>query len=277
MTVKTIYFIFVNFNDSETTIRCIESIEQLVNIGSKIRTIIIDNASNIVDYDLLRQKCLNKKNVALYRSEENLGYFGGLNLGISKIYSTEDHYVVIGNNDLLFPENFLELLQGKISLFESYPVVSPNIITLDGVHQNPHVIKNISRFREIIFDLYFLAYPLALLIKIIAKATNKFTDRKDELQHAVAQTISQGYGACYILGPLFFKHFNNLWAPTFLMGEELFLSKQLEGKGFKIFYEPSIIVKHCLHTSMAKIPGKRKWKIERDSHKIYRKYVKIWS
>jgi GT2 family glycosyltransferase len=276
MSIKNVLFIFVNYNDSATTLNCIDSINKMEGTSSAIKIIIIDNASRTDDFHSLEEKVRVIKNTELYRSEQNLGYFGGLNMGISKAGLIKDSYAVIGNNDLIFPQNFLELVQKKADLFESFPVVSPNIITLDGIHQNPHVIKSISPFRELVYDLYFKSYYLALLIKVIARITKNFTDRKDELQHSVAQTIYQGYGACYILGPLFFKHFDRLWAPTFLMGEELFLSKQIESKGLKLFYEPSIVVKHCLHASMGKLPGRRKWEIERESHKKYREYVKIW-
>ena len=119
-------------------------------------------------------------------------------------------------------------------------------------------------------------YYLAVIIKKIAVVTKRFTDRKDEEQFEIAQTIYQGCGACYILGPLFFRCFDSLWAPTFLMGEELFLSKQLESKNLRIYYEPSIIVKHHHHATMDKMPGKRFWEISRESHRVYRKYVKIW-
>jgi GT2 family glycosyltransferase len=238
---------------------------------------VVDNASERSDFNVLKQKTANIENVRLFRSDKNLGYFGGLNFGISKINITRDIFTVIGNNDLLFPEDFIKSINNKLTLCDTYPVISPNIITLDGTHQNPHVVERISRFRELIYDLYFTNYYIAMVIKTISSITNRYTDRSDELQHEIAQTIYQGYGACYVLTPLFFKNFNTLWAPTFLMGEELFLSKQLEGKGFKVFYEPSIVVKHCLHATMGKLPGKNKWKIERESHKIYRKYVKVWN
>jgi GT2 family glycosyltransferase len=110
----------------------------------------------------------------------------------------------------------------------------------------------------------------------LAKLTQRFTDRKDEQQHAVAQEIRQGYGACYILTPKFFEHFDELWAPTFLMYEEFFLAKQLEDKGFKTYYEPRIMVTHHCHASTGTLPGKFRWQLSKQAHKEYRKYVKVW-
>jgi len=275
--IKKVCFVFVNYNDAPTTISCIKSIESISKSECKIEIIVVDNASDKKDIESLSAEVQKRSNIELVLSEKNLGYFSGLNLGLSRIPPDEDQFVVIGNNDILYPENFLSVLTENKEKIVQYAVISPDIVTLDGSHQNPHVVHSISAFREILYDLYFTNYYLGMLITKIARVTNKFTDRDDENQHEIPQTIYQGYGACYILPPLFFKHFSQLWAPTFLMGEELFLSKQLEEKSLKIFYEPAIRVTHCLHASTEKIPGKKKWEISRESHKVYRKYVKIWS
>jgi len=121
-----------------------------------------------------------------------------------------------------------------------------------------------------------MIYGFAIIINFVAKVTKKITDRSDEQQFDKAQMIWQGYGACYILGPLFFEHFDQLWAPSFLMGEEFFLSKQLEDENFQVFYEPSIIVKHHCHATVDKMPGKTIWKMGKESHALYRKYVKLY-
>src|ERR1700676_135036 len=104
-----------------------------------------------------------------------------------------------------------------------HPVICPDIVTLDGIHQNPHVIERISRIRELVYDIYYSYYYVALLIRRLASLTARFTDRTDETEWSVRRLIYQGHGACYVLGPAFFRNCAELWAPTFLMGEEFFL------------------------------------------------------
>jgi len=270
-------FVFTNYNNSHYTRDVIHSITLNKNYDDSY-IVVVDNKSETADVELLIIIEQDYPSVKIIYNDENSGYFKGLNIGIEylrKKYTDLDH-MVIGNNDLFFPPDFIDTLYSNRSLFEKYPVISPDLLTLDGVHQNPHVIDKISKKREIIYDLYYSNYYLSVLIGYAAKVTKRFTDRSDEEQFEVAQTIHQGYGACYILGPLFFEHFNLLWAPTFLMGEEFFLSKQLEKKGMKVYYEPSIKVNHHDHATMGKLPGKKLWKISKDSHKIYRKYNKIY-
>jgi GT2 family glycosyltransferase len=270
-------FVFTNFNNSRFTRTAIHSLS-LNKDWNNCYVIIVDNNSDENDIKLLKEIKRDYPSIRLILNSENIGYFKGLNVGINYLRNKEENvnYIILGNNDLCFPNNFIASIYDNLSKLECYAIISPDIIGLNGSHQNPHVVKDISKFREIVYDLYYSNYYLAVIIKKVATLTNKFTDRKDEEQFKIAQTIYQGCGACYILTPLFFNYFELLWAPTFLMGEEYFLSRQLASKNLNIFYEPSIIVHHHCHATMEKIPSKKFWEISRESHKVYRKYIKIW-
>lgn len=270
-------FVFTNYNNSKFTLDAIESILKN-DFASSAHIIIVDNKSDEKEIEILNNISSRSRNISIIYNEINEGYFKGLNTGIK--FLRENHkdiiHIVIGNNDLIFPPEFMQSIIENENLFQLYPVISPDIITLDGAHQNPHVIKRISIFREFIFDLYHSHYFIARLITTIAHKTRSFTDRRDEEQFMIPQTIWQGYGACYILSPVFFKYFDQLWAPSFLMYEEFFLSKQVENIGMKVYYAPGIKIIHQQHSSVSKIPKKKLWEFSRDSHKIYRKYIKIF-
>lgn len=269
-------FIFTNFNNSNYTEGALISINGAGFEDAPV--IVVDNNSD--EGSIIKLKALDKKfsNLDLILNPNNIGYFKGLNVGINyarKVHRNVDYWI-IGNNDLVFPKDFAKQLESCDDVLKKYPVVSPNICMLDGTPQNPHVISAISKKREFIYDLYHSSYTLAGLITKVAKLTHKFTDRKDEQQHEIAQEIYQGYGACYIIGEKFFEEFGELWSPTFLMYEEFFLSKQLEEKGYKTYYEPRIMVTHHCHASTSTLPGRYRWQLCRDAHKEYRKYVKVW-
>lgn len=268
--------VFTNYNNSHYTRKAIHSLA-LNKDWNDCDVVIVDNNSAENEKKLLEDINKEYPTVHLIFNHENQGYFNGLNIGIQYLRKKANiNFIVVGNNDLIFPDTFINSIYFNEDKFKSFPVISPDIMTIDGVHQNPHVINKVSKFREIIYTLYYSNYFLAVVIMKISEITKHISDRKDEEQYEVGQTIYQGYGACYILGPLFFKHFNDLWAPTFLMGEEFFLSKQLSDKKLQIYYEPSITVHHSCHATMGNIPNKKKWEIAREAHEIYRKYVKIW-
>lgn len=271
----SIAFVFTNYNNSKFTKLAVESIQRSDAKDSPV--IVVDNASTVLDQNLLKTLELQYPQIKVIYNATNLGYFPGLNIGIEYAHRhhPEAQYLVVGNNDLEFSEQIASEILKKTELLGKYPVISPNITMLDGSPQNPHVVTGISKFREFIYDLYHSSYILADIIIKLASLTHRFTDRRDEQQHAIPQEISQGYGACYILTPLFFKTLKTLWAPTFLMYEEFFLSKQLEDNGYKVFYEPSIKVRHHCHASTGQLPGRLRWEYSRKAHKEYRKYVKV--
>ena len=107
--------------------------------------------------------------------------------------------------------------------------------------------------------------------------TKLISDRNDEKHHSTASEIYQGHGSCYILGHIFMKHFEVLFAPTFLMSEEFFLSYQLKQKKYRIYYTPLIQVIHFGHASLKNVPSRKIWNISRISHKIYKKYLKLYN
>lgn len=267
-------FVFTNYNNSQLTRETVTSIARSGN-GLNSVVVIVDNNSDAADVDRLREIERDVEGVTLVLNDQNVGYFPGLNVGIRYL---RDRYadldcIVAGNNDLLFPETFHEVVNDCRDLLSRYAVIAPDLVTLDGVHQNPHVIRGISPIRELIWDAYYTNYHLARLIGFLAQVTRKMTQRRDYLEYASARPIYQAYGACFILTPLFFKHFDLLWAPTFLMGEEFFLSHQVEEKKLQVYYEPRIVVIHHEHATVSKLPSRQFWSMSRASHKVYRKHV----
>ena len=270
-------FVFTNYNNSDITAEAINSIlNNIIDNEFNIEIIIVDNDSNLNEKNKLREISESTKFVKVIYLSENIGYFKGLNEGIKNLTNPSNFYdfVVIGNNDLYFENNFLKSVYENYNLFKNYPVVSPDIIRLDGFHQNPHVTKPISKFREIMYDAYYSNYYLSKIISFTANMTRKYTHRGDEKSYKIGGEIIEGYGACYLLGPLFFKSFEYLLAPTFLMGEESFLYYQLKEKNYNIYYEPNIKVKHHDHATVSNLPSKKFWKLSKDSHKIYKEFKK---
>ena len=241
--------------------------------------VVVDNNSEKKNVLELSEIEVDNRVKVIYE-KDNLGYFGGLNVGIKWVRDRQSilkfDLWLVGNNDLLVTDQFLDSVKSTSDIFNMYPVVSPDIMTLDGIHQNPHVIHKISPFREFVYTIYHGSYWLSVFIHYIAKVTKKYSDRKDELQHEYAQEICQGYGACYFLTECFFKNYNYLCNYSFMMHEELFLSIQLSEKGYKVYYEPRIKIIHSCKGATSLVPNKVIWGYSRRAHRIYRKYVNIF-
>ena len=267
-------FVLVNYNGCELTIKAVDSI--LRNGSSQYATVVVvDNSSNDSDVETLRLSLGSLERVKLIENNENLGYFPALNVGLEYLATqpTKFFAVVVGNNDLEFPPDFYETVSSSRHLFAENPVVSPNIISVDGIHQNPLVKSRITRTRILIWEVFYSNYYLAMLMLFVAQRTRKFTLRNDNNFHDESGYISQGYGACYILTGLFFSEYRRLWDPVFLMLEEFFLSMQLEAKNYRIYYEPSIVVRHVDHASVSRLPSRALWSFTRSSYRLYRRFI----
>lgn len=269
-------YVCTNYNNSSYTLKAIQTL--LVNPRHAYRVVVVDNQSGAEDVAQLRELARCEPTVQVIFNQENVGYFRGLNIGIRSLRAMHPdiQWMVVGNNDLEFPVDFSDCLANNAERLRPYAVVSPDIITVDGEHQNPHVISKISTTREIFYDLYYANYYLGLVIQKLAMMLPSLSERSDEEHWRIAQPIYQGHGSCYLLGPRFFEQFDELWAPTFLMSEEYFLSKQLSDAGQEVYYEPAIQVVHHWHASMAGLPSRQRWAFARDAHREYRKFVKVF-
>jgi GT2 family glycosyltransferase len=269
-------YVCTNFNNSSFTIGAATTL--LRNAGHQSSIVVVDNCSDDSNKATLRELAAAQPAVKVIFSPENLGYFRGLNLGIRYLRERDAsiEWYVIGNNDLEFPQDFGDKLEANVPRWRDHSVVSPDIVTLDGSHQNPHVIAKISKFREFVYDVYFSNYYIGMLAQKLAMQFRRVSDRSDEEQWEIAQPIYQGHGSCYLLGPNFFERFSELWAPTFLMSEEFFLAKQLMDVGQKVYYDPAVRVIHHWHGSLAGLPNRRRWELSRVAHREYRKHVKLF-
>lgn len=269
-------YVCTNYNNSSFTVAAVASLVK--NQGHDLRVFVVDNASRPEEVALLRQLALEQPIVRVIANPTNVGYFAGLNLGLraARAEDKDASWIVAGNNDLEFPSDFCDRIERQADEYRRHSVISPDVITLDGHHQNPHVISDISTIREIFYDLYYSNYHLGLLILKAAKLFPKATRRGDEDQWQTARPIYQGHGSCYLLTPRFFSQFEEFWAPTFMMSEEFFLSLQLKKVGEQVFYSPAISVTHHWHGSLQDVPSRRRWAMARDAHREYRKYVKVF-
>lgn len=117
-------FIAVNYNATGDTIEFLESAKKITY--PNIEIILVDNASKENPEAIIRKQF---PEITFIRSEKNLGFAGGNNLGIA---AAKGEYLFFLNNDtLLFPD-FLEPI---ISFMQANPQVgmaSPKVLYPDG-------------------------------------------------------------------------------------------------------------------------------------------------
>ena len=125
---KDVVFICVNYNDNDVTSKYVTNVLNMKS-NFNIKIIIVDNSSIIDDQIKLSNFVKNTSNENLYllNSDINLGYFKGLNLGIKfAIKKFDFDFLIIGNNDLIFDQDFLFELE--ISSYDpTVMVLAPDV------------------------------------------------------------------------------------------------------------------------------------------------------
>jgi GT2 family glycosyltransferase len=270
-----ILIVIVVYNNAEKLINNIRSIRKCNDYNDNdIRITILDNSDNSQVSNSILEYC-DPIGVEYCKMNTNMGYFGAINKYLFSKKEENYKYVIIGNDDLLFSQDFFSVLNS--SKYENNIfVVAPNIIrTLDRVHQNPHVVSGISLIRRIFYYFYYLCYPVSVVMSSISILLKKFNlgNRKDVDNNKEAIIIKMGYGACYILTDYFLKKIRRLDKPPFLMGEEAFLSNQVRENGGNIIYDPTLLIYHEDHSSTGKIENRKVYNWSKESYKVYRKYL----
>ncbi|MDD1538231.1 glycosyltransferase family 2 protein [Riemerella anatipestifer] len=264
-------FICVNYNSKEETLKYIDSVLSLQD-SERAFVVVVDNSPQSDDYSELRDFIKNKElsNRVFIHKMENKGYFQGLNFGIHKAREINPscRMMVVGNNDIVFDKKFLSILV-DLPIEDKAMVLSPDVITNEGSHENPHVVNKIGFLRKLKYDLFYSHY-------IVGKILSKLKDinkRPFKAYDPERKKLHMGIGALYILTPNFFKHYEYLSEEVFLYGEEAILAGQVQAVGGEIWYEPSLVCHHNESSTTSKMASKAKYKIIQESYRIYRKYL----
>jgi GT2 family glycosyltransferase len=140
MNTLKIGFVFTNYNNSQLSLNAIKSIiDNSKQFNTEVQIAIVDNNSTPQEIAILKDgvEKIGLTNVKALFEQTNLGYFKGLNAGVKYLKDTfgSFDYLIIGNNDLIFPKAFFDKLISNHDRLKELHVVSPDLITLDGVHQ----------------------------------------------------------------------------------------------------------------------------------------------
>lgn len=209
--------ITVNYNGYAVTCEMIESVFRHVTTPFEI--IVVDNAS--VE-DEARMLQIKYPEVRTFRSEINLGFAGGNNLGIRE---SQGEYVLLLNNDTTVDCDFLKPMIERFKIESAAGVVCPKI-----------------KFEMFPNTLQFAGYtPLS---KITLRNSLIGFMEEDEGQYDIAHTTPFAHGAAMMLKKEVIEKVGMMPECYFLYYEELDWSEQITKAGYEIWYEPQSVVYH---------------------------------
>jgi len=121
---KLISIIIVNYNGKKWLKRCLDSLAGQTYKNFEI--ILVDNASADESVEFVKN---NYAEVAVVRSEKNLGFAGGNNLGLQK---AKGKYILLLNNDTWAPKEYLEKFVKAFQEFPQAASIQSKMILMDN-------------------------------------------------------------------------------------------------------------------------------------------------
>lgn len=213
-----ISFVIVNYNGINDTRELLKSMKCYLELLS-YEVIIVDNGS-VENEAIILSKDFPEHIVI--RSNKNLGFAGGNNLGIK---ASSGRYIMLINNDtLLIDDSICELMK----MLERNPLigaVSPKIY-----FKNPPKTIQFTGFTE--------------LTKITLRNRSIGYNELDTGQYETPKETAYTHGAAMMVRREVIEKVGLMPEIYFLYYEELDWCSQIKKKGFEIWYQPSALVIH---------------------------------
>jgi hypothetical protein len=210
-----ISIITINYNGLNDTCALIESIP----FNDNMEVIVVDNAST---NDEASEICQRFPYVKTIKSDKNLGFAGGNNLGIK---AAKGKYLYIINNDTIFKDFNVQALIDRLELSKTIGIVCPKI-----------------RFAWSNNPIQFAGYTPLSRITVRNQAIG--FGEEDYGQYDKAHPTPYAHGAAMLIKREAIEKVDLMPECYFLYYEELDWSMMFTRAGYEIWYEPASTIYH---------------------------------
>ncbi len=216
--------IIVSFNNLKLTAQAIES--ALNNSEPPEKIIVVDNNSSDGTVSFLKQ---NYPQIHLVSLQENAGYGKAVNIAFSQ---TDSPYVLISNNDVIFPEKFFNHLRMVINkLNGQFGVLGFQQVYPDKGYQNSY--GKFHTLLNAIADVFFVSIVVSSIKKV-----------KWKLGLGGIKQVDYVDGAVICVSREAFKRVSGFDEDFFFYSEEVDLCKRLSKQGYKTYIDLRNFVIH---------------------------------
>ena len=213
--MKEISIITINFNGLSDTCALMETIP----FNDNLEVIVVDNASQNQEADTISKRF---PQVKVIKSEKNLGFAGGNNLGIR---AAKGKYIFLINNDTIFKNFNIQALIKKLESSPKIAIVCPKIRFAWGSH-----------------PIQYAGYTPLSNITVRNQAIG--FGEEDHGQYDTAHPTPYAHGAAMLIKREALEKVGLMPECFFLYYEELDWSIMFARAGFEIWYDPACTVYH---------------------------------
>ena len=213
--MKELSIITINYNGLTDTCALIETIP----FNDRLEVIVVDNASQNQEAENISKKY---PQVKVIKSEKNLGFAGGNNLGIK---AAQGKYLFLVNNDTIFKDFNIQPLIDRLDSSTNIAIVCPKI-----------------RFAWGTYPIQFTGYTPLSKITVRNQAIGYGED--DQGQYDSPHPTPYAHGAAMLIKREAVDKVGLMPECFFLYYEELDWSMMFTRAGFEIWYVPACTVYH---------------------------------
>ena len=214
MSIKT-SIITINYNGLADTCALIETIP----FNEDMEVIVVDNASDHQEADTIAERF---PLVKVIRSDRNVGFAGGNNLGIQAAQGT---YLFLVNNDTVFKDFNISALIDRLESSSDIGIVCPKI-----------------RFAWDKNPIQFAGYTM--LSKVTMRNRSIGYGEDDHGQYETAHPTPYAHGAAMLVKREAIDKVGLMPECYFLYYEEIDWSMMFTRAGYQIWYEPKCTIYH---------------------------------
>ena len=192
---------------------------ETIPFNDKMEVIVVDNASTHDEASEIQKKV---PFVKIIRSDQNLGFAGGNNLGIK---AAKGKYIFLVNNDTLFKEFNIQAIIDRLESSDTIGMVCPKI-----------------RFAWDPQPIQFTGYTE--LSKITIRNQSIGFGEEDHGQYETAHPTPYAHGAAMLIKKDTIEKVGLMPECYFLYYEELDWSMMFTRAGYQIWYDPACTIYH---------------------------------
>lgn len=220
--------VVLNFNGWKETIPCVEGLLQ--QSYKKFHILLIDNGSKDASLTKLK-RFMNHDTITFHKEPVNLGFAGGVNVGIRKAIAEKYTYTVLLNNDAKVTKDWLKTLIGAL---KSTGAASATGLLLDGTG------KTIESTGDC-YSSFGLPFP---------------RQRGDRVSEAYESGfVFGGTAGASVYRTSLFETIGLFDEAFFAYYEDTDISYRTQLAGFTSYYEKAAIAYHDHGTTSGKMPG----------------------
>lgn len=217
----TLSIVVLNYKTKELTISCLTSLFNLFKEeleDNVLEILAVDNASGDGSYEALLELSKNKKGIKVIKSEKNLGFGGGNNLGVKN--SKGDFILFLNSDTEVLDKGFLKMTE-FLNKNPKVGILGPKLINFDGTDQ-----PSAGNF-------YGLSNLLIMLLGLEKRRSPKKIEKVDWISGAAAMVRKK-----------VFERIGRFDEKIFIYAEDMELCFRAKILGFDTYFFPGASVKH---------------------------------